>query len=138
MGMTTTILPPNSIDVYGYRVFLAGAIDMGAAENWQNHVIESLSDLPDLVLINPRRERFTPDTLDEQIDWELDALENANLILMWLPGTSLAPVSLFEAGLYWKAHNFIIGAGRDYYRRRNLEITGNRYEVPVHDDLQYL
>lgn len=135
--MTTVITAPDSVDVPGFRVFLAGAIDMGVAEHWQATVIESLYGVANLVLMNPRRVRFTPQTINEQIYWELDALEKADVILMWLPSTSTAPISLFEAGLYWKSGKLIIGAGREFYRRRNLEITAARYGLPLLDNLLY-
>jgi len=124
--MTAVITAPDNTDVPGFKLYLAGAIDMGAAEDWQAEVIQRLDGLPGLVLINPRRARFTPDTLDEQIKWELDAMERADLILMWLPDTAKAPVSLFEAGLYWNSGKLLLGAGPKFYRRRNLELTNRR------------
>lgn len=133
--MTKIITAPENVDVPGFRVFLAGAIDMGAAVDWQAMVIDTLGGIPDLVLINPRRAAFTPDTLDEQIHWELDALEKVDRILMWLPNDSKAPISFFEAGLYWKSGKLLIGAGPEFYRRRNLEITALRYGVRLFDAL---
>lgn len=119
-------------------VFLAGAIDMGAAIDWQAWVIEQLRDVPNTVLMNPRRVSFTPDTLDEQVMWELGALDDADHIIMWLPKESKAPISLFEAGLYWQSSKLIIGAEEGFYRRRNLELTGMRYGVHIHSDLQMM
>lgn len=133
--MTTIITAPENVDVPGFRLFLAGAIDMGAAEDWQAEVILKMEHQPNLVILNPRRAQFTADTLDGQIRWELDALEKADVILMWLPSSSKAPISLFEAGLYWKSGKLIIGAGPEFYRRRNLEITAHRYGVGLHDRL---
>lgn len=140
--MTTVVTVPESVDVPGitdrYRVFLAGAIDMGAAEDWQAKVIATLQDVPELVLMNPRRAEFTSDTLIPQIEWELDALEKADTVFMWLPSDSKAPISLFEAGLYWKSGKLMIGAGQDFYRRANLEVTALRYHVSLFDDLRVM
>lgn len=118
-----------------YKIFLAGAIDMGAAVDWQSYVIEKLQDIPRIVVFNPRRPVFSADTLDEQIQWELEALEMVNLVFMWLPINSKAPISFFEAGLYWKSGKLMIGAEQGFYRRRNLEITADRYAITVYDDL---
>ncbi len=134
--MTTVVIAPESVDHPGFRVFLAGAIDMGYAEDWQAQVIGTLQDVPDLIIMNPRRAQFTPDTLDEQIYWELDALEKADAILMWLPDNAKAPVSFFEAGLYWMSGKLLIGAGPGFYRRRNLEITAARYGVRLFESWQ--
>ncbi len=125
--MTTVIYPPDSTDVPGLRIYLAGAIDMGAAVNWQAQVIDMLPDSNQLVVFNPRRDRFTPDTQDEQIHWELEAMERASAILIWFPKEAKAPISFFEAGLYWNSGRLYVGAERGFYRRRNLELTAERY-----------
>lgn len=135
--MAREIVAPESISVPGYRVFLAGAIDMGAAVNWQQEVVTSFTSFSDeLAFLNPRRAAFTPETLDEQIHWELDALERANTVFMWLPADAKAPVSMFEAGLYWRSGKLLIGAAPGFYRRRNLEITALWYGVTLFDDIQ--
>lgn len=108
---------------------------MGMAEDWQSRVIKSLNNIPDLILFNPRRS-FSPALLDEQVNWELDALESADKIFMWLPDDSKAPISLFEAGLFWWSGKLILGAGPGFYRRRNLEITAARFGMLVFSDLQ--
>lgn len=127
--MTTVILPPHSTDVPGLKIYLAGAIDMGAAVNWQAQVIDMLPDSRHLVVLNPRRPQFTPDTLDEQIHWELEAMERADAILLWFPKDAKAPISFFEAGLYWNSGKLYVGAEAGFYRRRNLELTAERYGV---------
>lgn len=120
----------------GWSVFLAGAIDMGTAVNWQQYVIDALQSHPDIVLLNPRRMQFTADTLDEQIQWELDALERVDMVFLWFPAESKAPISFFEAGLYWRSGKLLVGAEPGFYRRRNLEIAGYEYFVHLHASLE--
>ena len=133
--MTKVVVAPNDISTDDYSVFLAGAIDMGEAVDWQAQVIAKLAGLDGLTLVNPRREQFTPDTLDEQIRWELEALERVDAILMWFPMNAKAPISFFEAGLYMQSRKLLIGAEPGFYRRRNLELTCARYGVRRFDDL---
>ena len=133
--MAKVIVAPNDISTDDYSIFLAGAIDMGAAVDWQAQVIKELANQNGLTLVNPRRENFTPDTLDEQIAWELDALERVDVILMWFPKNAKAPISFFEAGLYMRSGKLFIGAEPGFYRRRNLELTCERYGVRLYDDL---
>ena len=83
--MTEVITAPQPIPRKGFTVFLAGAIDMGQAVDWQAHVIEKLDGNHEMVVLNPRRPFFGQDTLDEQIKWELHALEQADMIMMWFP-----------------------------------------------------
>lgn len=108
---------------------------MGNAVDWQQEVIRSLSDLPNLVIFNPRREYFAPEMEDEQIRWELSAMESANFILMWLPKDAEAPVSFLELGLYLKSDKLILGVENGFVRQRNVEITAQRYGVDVYHTL---
>ncbi len=136
--MTVVITAVESLELQGFSVFLAGAIDMGSAVNWQSYVINELSDIDNLVIVNPRRPNFTPDTLDEQIHWELNALEQVDRIMMWFPKNAKAPISFFEAGLYLQSEKLFVGAEDEFYRRRNLEITCARYGVILWDTLDGL
>jgi hypothetical protein len=136
--MAYTITAPEELTVDGFKVYLAGAIDMGKAVDWQSYVINALSDLTHLVLFNPRREQFTPDTLDEQITWELEAMTTADLIMMWFPAEALAPIALFETGLYLNSGKLIVGAEKGFYRRRNLEFTCGYYGIQLLSNLDEL
>jgi hypothetical protein len=134
--MAKVITAPESIHVPGFKVFLAGAIDMGSAQNWQDEIIRALDRHDAITLLNPRREKFDESTLDEQIYWELEALEAADLILMWFPQDAKAPVAMFETGLYLKSGKLLLGVEPGFYRRRNLEITSERYGVSMWSNLQ--
>lgn len=137
MAMIVTA-PENyqTLSATDWRVFLAGAIDMGTAVDWQAWVIDELFAVEHLTVLNPRRANFTLDTLDEQIEWELAALEAVDTIFMWFPDNSKAPISFFEAGLYWRSGKLLIGADSGFYRRRNLELTGKRYGVYLYPSLR--
>lgn len=115
-----------------HSVFLAGAIDMGAAVDWQSDVIAAVEPYA-ITVVNPRRAKFDETTLDEQILWELEALEEVNRIFMWFPKDAKAPISFLEAGLYMRSHKMIIGAELGFYRLRNLELTTSRYGIELHE-----
>ncbi|KKM99064.1 hypothetical protein LCGC14_1151600 [marine sediment metagenome] len=136
--MTTVITAVETLELQGFSVFLAGAIDMGSAIDWQSEVITKLLGIDNLVIVNPRRPNFTPDTLDEQIHWELSALEQVDRIMMWFPKNAKAPISFFEAGLYLQSKKLFVGAEDEFYRRRNLEITCARYSVNLFNTLDGL
>jgi hypothetical protein len=133
--MTTVVTAPETTRAEGFKVYLAGAIDMGKAVNWQASAIGALNSIPSLIVFNPRRAHFTPEMETEQIEWELAAMESADLIFMWLPKNALAPVSLFETGLFMDSGKMIIGAEPGFYRRRNLELTCQRHGVPLYGAL---
>jgi hypothetical protein len=136
--MTSVVVAPNPIPSEGRKLFLAGAIDMGNAVNWQSQIIEELKDLSQTVIINPRRDDFTVDETDEQILWELNGLEIADLIFMWFPSNSEAPISLLETGLYMRSGKLVIGVEEGYFRKKNLELTCKFYNVNMFNNLNEL
>jgi Nucleoside 2-deoxyribosyltransferase like len=64
---------PSGIDVASpaMRLFLAGSIDSGMAEDWQSLIADRLRDL-DAVVFNPRRATWTPGTALEAEPEERD------------------------------------------------------------------
>ena len=107
---------------------------MGAAVDWQREVIVSLNHY-DITIVNPRRVKFDETTLDGQIKWELQALEDVNSVFMWFPKDAKAPISFLESGLYMQSGKLLIGAEDGFYRRRNLELTTAFYGVHLHPSI---
>ena len=63
------IKPLNSVKTSAFKIFLAGSIDMGKAEDWQTRVADLLKN-KSVILFNPRRD-------DWDSSWEQD-IENIN------------------------------------------------------------
>jgi len=139
--------PPQAIPDHAPRpwIFLAGAIDQGRAEPWQNAVVPALIDQPG-TLCNPRRVDWDASwrqTLDDprfagQVKWELDALEDADLILCWLPAGSQAPVSLLELGLHARGGRLIVGCDDGFHRQGNVAAVCARFGIPLVGSLSEL
>lgn len=133
-GYAQDVMSPNFVPT----IFLAGAIDMGAAVDWQAYVIDKLQDKR-CILFNPRRATaFTPAMLDEQIEWELDAMTHADAILMWFPKDSKAPVAMFETGLFLESGKLYLGVEPGFYRARNLELTSQYFSRRIFGSLDEL
>jgi hypothetical protein len=134
--MARVIKPPAPIELDGKTptIFLAGSIDMGAAEDWQAVVVESLRDL-DVVILNPRRDEWNASWAQsienplfrEQVEWELTALEQAAIVAMYFAPASKAPVTLLELGLVARSGRLVVGCPEQYWRRGNVEIVCRRY-----------
>ena len=127
------------------KVFLAGSIEMGKAGDWQQQVQQALAD-EGVLMLNPRRADWNPAWRAEadepefrrQVEWELAALEQADLVLMYFtPGTQ-SPITLLEFGLYARSGRLLVAAPQGFWRKGNLDITGDRYGVPRYDDLDAL
>ena len=132
---------PAGADEKDYTsVFLAGTIDMGAAEDWQAIAAELLQARGGNWLIyNPRQEEWHPERegeMDYQVNWELDHLERADYILMnFLPG-SQSPITLLELGLFAGTGKLRVICPESFYRYDNVRITCQRYSVPLFGSLE--
>ncbi|MCD9085168.1 nucleoside 2-deoxyribosyltransferase domain-containing protein [Stenotrophomonas sp. SY1] len=142
-----TITSPDALPANDTRpkVFLAGSIEMGKAGDWQQQVQQALSE-EGVLMLNPRRADWNPAWRAEadepefrrQVEWELAALEQADIVLMYFtPGTQ-SPITLLEFGLYARSGKLLVAAPQGFWRKGNLDITGDRYGVPRYDDLPAL
>jgi len=127
------------------RVFLGGSIDMGKAVDWQAQMIAALAD-QDVVILNPRRPDWNPawkPVADEpefrrQVEWELAALESADVVVLYLTPGSQAPISLLEMGLHARTGKLIVLCPEGFWRKGNVDITAQKYGVKQVESLEAL
>jgi hypothetical protein len=125
-------------------VFLAGSIEMGAAEDWQVRVQEALSDL-DVTLYNPRRDewdssweqRETNPEFNHQVNWEMSRLEEAEIIFLYFSPETKSPISLLELGVHSgdRPSKLIVCCPDGFWRKGNVEIVCSRNGIPLFNDL---
>jgi Nucleoside 2-deoxyribosyltransferase like len=138
---------PSSIDVASpaMRLFLAGSIDSGMAEDWQSTIVDRLRDL-NVVVFNPRRATWTPGTslesepgeIRRQINWELDAIERSDLMAFYFaPGTK-SPISLLELGLIARRKQAIVCCPHGFWRKTNVDVICDRFEIQQVSSLEDL
>ena len=134
----TLLKPPTTIpENCGASVFLAGSIEMGLAEDWQVAIQGRLID-SGITVFNPRRDDWNPNweqradnpPFREQVEWELNALDKSDLILMYLqPGTK-SPISLLELGLYASSGKLLVCCPEGFWRKGNVDIVCQRSAIP--------
>lgn len=130
------------------KVFLAGSIEMGTAENWQNKVTSVLQNMdahrdwkPEITVLNPRRDDWDSSWVQsientefcKQVDWELSALEAADVIVLWFDPATKSPISLLELGLYARYPGLIVYCPEGFWRKGNVDIVCTRYGVPHYE-----
>lgn len=120
-------------------IFLAGTIDMGNSRDWQMEIFDMFSGMDGrYILYNPRQENWDasrPGEMEYQVRWELDHLEQADIIIMYILGTSRSPISLLEMGLHARSGKMHVICEKDFYRYDNVRITCGYYDIPLYDDL---
>jgi len=143
MYSTIEIQPPNELTFKnGYiSVFLAGSITSGnddgnMAIEWQKKFISRLENLP-YIFFNPRRDdwdssleqEITNTMFKEQVKWELEALELADIIVMYFDKNTKAPISLLELGLHAREDKLIVVCPEGFWRKGNVDIVCEEYNI---------
>jgi len=131
------VKPLSKIPTVGYRVFLAGSIEMGAAENWQDKLTGLLSDT-DGYILNPRRDDWDSSweqsienaQFRNQVCWELKAMELADRILMYFDPATKSPISLLELGMYCGSGKLVVCCPDGFWRKGNVDVVCERYHTP--------
>jgi len=140
------IKPTNKIEfIENLSVFLAGSIEMDKAENWQNTIVQHF-EKSNITFYNPRRDSWdatwkqeiSNPKFKEQVIWELDALEQSEIIVMYFDPLTKSPISLLEFGLYAKSKKMIVCCPEGFWRKGNVDIICERYEISQVDSLQAL
>ena len=143
MNNSRTIKAPFPIEYRDKQyptVFLAGSIEMGVAENWQEMIDRELPR--EVVIFNPRRDDWDSSWVQsienkqfkEQVDWELNALDEADLIALYFDPATKSPISLLELGLYAQSGGMVVCCPDGFWRKGNVEIVCDRYKIPLTDN----
>jgi len=122
----------------GYKIFLAGSIEMGKADNWQKRIVRELKKEPVLIL-NPRRDDWDSSWVQsidnpqfrKQVEWELKALDIADIIVLCFDPTTKSPISLLELGLYANSGKLIVHCPEGFWRKGNVDIVCRKYKIPM-------
>ncbi|UPX18022.1 uncharacterized protein EKO05_0008346 [Ascochyta rabiei] len=138
-------MPPESPTYREFSVFLAGSIEMGRAVQWQKHMATFLSTLP-ITVNNPRRGHWDPAATQEaknesfrhQVEWELSALEKADVVCFFLDVSTMSPVTMLELGLWAKSNKVIVCCGKKFWRAGNIHIVCERYGIPFVETFEHL
>lgn len=140
--MANIFFPPVKWKQNGkFTVFLAGSIEMGVAENWQQQFIDSLNQY-DINILNPRRldwdsswsQSIDNDSFCDQVTWELQGLASADLIIMYLQPATLSPISMLELGLFAQSGKLLVCCPDGFWRKGNIDIVCDHNNVRVCDN----
>lgn len=125
------------------KVFLAGSIEEGVAEEWQDRAARLLSDA-DLVILNPRREEWDPSWVQaieniefkRQVEWELNGMDMADHIIFYFDPATRSPITLLELGIHAPSGKCLMVCPGGFWRKGNVDIVCERYALPQFDSLE--
>lgn len=136
MSAAVVLAPGRPAPHLGSRksVFLAGTTSSTGEPDWRQALAEALSALP-ITIYNPKRddwdstwrEDFSDSRWVEQVQWELEMQDKADIVVVFFHGVSPAPISLLELGLCIRMGKAVVCALEGYSKRGNVEAVCRRY-----------
>jgi hypothetical protein len=123
-------------------VFLAGSIEMGIAEDWQSKIVNTFS-YSDITFFNPRRgewdasweQKIESAPFYQQVNWEMNALDKADFIIMYFVPDTKSPISLLELGIYANSGKIVVCCPEGFWRKGNVEAVCEKYDIRMLDSL---
>jgi len=135
--MNNVIKPPRFIPSNLACVFLAGSIEMGAAENWQEKAEKLIPK--GFTILNPRRDDWDSSWVqaidnpqfNEQVSWELQGLEMAEWVIVYFDANTKSPITLLELGLLAgkSPEKVLVVCPQGFWRKGNVDMICDRYRI---------
>lgn len=141
MSIFKSAEPLNKRDRSKQSIFLAGSIENGTAIDWQKYCETQLGESFDL--FNPRvgywDESWEPVSdnvfFARQVNWELNGLEVADIILMNFAKNTKSPISLLEFGLMAPTKKMVVVCPNEFWKKGNVDIVCQRFDIPQFSEL---
>ena len=127
-------------------VFLAGTTRKVDTTDWREVLSTSLFDTP-VTIYNPYRAdrdsswrediNFAP--FREQVEWELEKQDQADIVVIYFRPATQAPISLLELGICARAPGkAIVVCPEGYWKRGNVQIVCKKFGVEMVDTVDGL
>lgn len=138
--------PSENDPRFARSVFLAGTTTTVDGHNWREVVTTALFEVP-ITIYDPCRKDWDSswrEDIDfapyrEQVEWELDKQEKADIVVLYFHPATEAPISLLELGLCARVPGKgIVLCHEGYTKRGNVQIVCRRYGVELVDDVDDL
>jgi hypothetical protein len=131
------------------KIFLAGSIEEGKAENWQDRFCKFLNH-ENIDVYNPRRDSwdntweqsYSNPEFYQQVNWELSGIEKADMVIFYFDPSTKSPITLLELGLCVGMtlstikKDIIVICPDGYFRKGNVEIFCDRYSIELYNNIE--
>ena len=124
-------------------IFLAGSTTTTSSTPWRTALIHDLSHHfitpPSITILNPHRSDWDSTWTEspafapwaEQVSWELNAQELADIIVFYFDPDTQAPISLMELGLFVKSGKCVVCCPERYWKWGYVTLVCKRWGVEV-------
>lgn len=156
MTNAVEIKAPGKVDWGKPTIFLAGSIEMGLAVNWQYRVVQAIiyhaakrePTRNQIQVLNPRRDDWDASweqSIDnpqfkEQVEWELEGLLRADIVIFYFDPATKSPITLMELGLMagTDPSKIAVICPEGFWRKGNVDILCNKFRIEQFSSLDEL
>ena len=126
-------------------IFLAGTIDNGNSEDWQEEAGKRL-DSDSSVILNPRREYWDSSWVQstenkefvQQVEWELHGMSLSGIVIFNFLPKSQSMITLLELGLRAPTGKCYVCCPDEYCKSGNVHIICDMYDLPLFKNMEDL
>ncbi|THC89574.1 hypothetical protein EYZ11_010983 [Aspergillus tanneri] len=127
-------------------IFLAGTTSKVDTNDWRELLCASLSNIP-ITIYNPYRADWDSSWREDidfppyrqQVEWELDKQDKADVVVIYFHPATQAPISLLELGICARVpRKAIVVCPEGYWKRGNVQIVCKKFGVEMVDDVDRL
>lgn len=127
-------------------IFLAGTTSKVDTKDWRETLSSSLSDLP-VTIYNPYRPDWDSSWREDisfapyrqQVEWELEKQEKADIVIIYFHPATQAPISLLELGICARTPGkALVVCPEGYWKRGNVQIVCEKFGIEMVDDIAKL
>ena len=120
---------PNKERAY---LFLAGSMNNNSTNNWRNKIIKILGNSFNyLDPTNSNHDKLDKQQMKTHVEWELNAMEMADIILLNFLPKALSPISLVELGMYVASKKLIVVCPKEFYKSSYVNTLCEKYNTPI-------
>ncbi len=117
-------------------IFLAGPIPRDqVTKNWKEEALKILNQLQfsGIVYIPEKKTKVVMEGNKDEMNWEKEAMENADILVFWIPRSfpdMLGLTTNIEFGIWLKSGKIIYGRPDDSFRNEYLDVI---FEEEYHE-----
>jgi len=141
------IYAPSQETSHGVKsVFFAGSTSNVDSTDWRDTLASLLSETP-VTIYNPYRADWDSSWREdvdfapyrEQVEWELEKQEAADMVVVYFHPATKAPISLLELALCARIPGkAIVYCPIGYWKRGNVQIVCQKYRVETVESIEGL
>jgi len=133
MYTSNDILPINKRNQRS--IFLAGSMDHKQEGSWRDEISAEFGMYSIFDPTNNNHDHLNTKEMKRHINWELNALQLSDIILLNFLPDALSPISLVELGMYVRSNKLIVICPQEFYKSNYVHTLCEKYNTPIFNNI---